>query len=273
MGKHHCGEAAWASKISNADPSVKEGCVVEVRQTFRSVNKMAEAVLLVGQKGIVKVLDTDGYAQVHFLDHAGALQWISYDNMRNLSLVQTPPSTPKPVAGAVSTTSITKQKHKFGGLGKSQIMKVRSLAALASARSKTTGVDPSSGSSSTQQSSVVKEQPSKGIAALVRNSKASQQERQKFEALAACRADAQIEYKQDGKTAASHPGSYKRYEAYAKATTIPEALVLGASGSDIVYDFKLGVLKIIHNGTPSAEGDRRFNALVNNWKRRAEGEC
>merc|ERR1712066_854715 len=51
--KHHCGEAAWTS---NADPNVKEGCVVEVRQAFRLTNKVAEANLLVGQKGIVKLI-------------------------------------------------------------------------------------------------------------------------------------------------------------------------------------------------------------------------
>lgn len=64
-------------------------------------------------------------------------------------------------------------------------------------------------------------------------------------ALASCFADAQIQYKADGKTQKSHPDSYQRYASYAKAKTLQEALLLGATSEDIVYDFNLGLLKII----------------------------
>merc|ERR1712190_692654 len=101
----------------------------------------------------------------------------------------------------------------------------------------------------------------------------SESERQKYEALAACFADAQIEYKADGKTASSHANSYQRYAAYAKATTFSEALSLGATGPDIFYDFKLGLLSIIDKGNPSAECDSRFHRLSNAWKCRAQGQA
>merc|ERR1712048_719368 len=77
----------------------------------------------------------------------------------------------------------------------------------------------------------------------------------------------------DGKTANSHPNSYQRYAAYAKATTFSEAVSLGASGPDIFYDFKLGVLSIIDKGNPSAECDSRFQRLSNAWKCRAQGQA
>merc|ERR1719206_1729565 len=87
-----------------------------------------------------------------------------------------------------------------------------------------------------------------------------------LEELIACMGNAQIEYKPDGKTQATHPGSYERYQAYAKATTFDEALDLGARAADITYDYQYGLIKIITNGNPLDGTTGRFDKLVVKWK-------
>jgi hypothetical protein len=84
--------------------------------------------------------------------------------------------------------------------------------------------------------------------------------------LTSCIGNAQIEYKHEGKTLATHPGSYERYTAYAKATTFDEALEFGARAADIMYDYQCGLIKIITKGNHLDGTTGRFDRLVSKWK-------
>lgn len=98
--------------------------------------------------------------------------------------------------------------------------------------------------------------------------------KQVLEQLCRCSEGTQIAYVPGGKTAESHKGSYRRYEKYAKATTLKEALELGSGSADIVYDLQMGLLSITGNKRkgplPSAakmeaEAQDRFGRLCAKW--------
>lgn len=74
-----------------------------------------------------------------------------------------------------------------------------------------------------------------------------------------------ISYRPDAKTAISHPKSYGRYQAYAKAKTFKEAMDLGASSADINFDFKSGFIALL--GGPMREGPPESGDCTNRWDR------
>jgi hypothetical protein len=94
-----------------------------------------------------------------------------------------------------------------------------------------------------------------------------------WQALAACSSDAQIKFAKDGKTATSHKKSYERYAAYSMASTLPQAMELGASGQDILYDYQAGLIQILTNGSPLLGGtdeSSRYDKLRSHWASMAD---
>jgi len=93
--------------------------------------------------------------------------------------------------------------------------------------------------------------------------------------LCRCTESTPISYVPGGKTASSHRGSYERYERYAQATTLKEALELGACAGDMLYDIQAGLLIIPESESlgpvPKAEkfgkeaGAGRFGRLRTKW--------
>mmetsp|Transcript_19336 Transcript_19336/g.56186 ORF Transcript_19336/g.56186 Transcript_19336/m.56186 type:complete len:727 (-) Transcript_19336:119-2299(-) len=97
--------------------------------------------------------------------------------------------------------------------------------------------------------------------------------RKALEAFVACTNDTEVVYAPSAKTAATHPGSYERYSAYSQARTLGEALSLGSSGSDLLYDWQAGFLKIGNSkrrqSMPTADedlGSGRFGRLATRWR-------
>mmetsp|Transcript_19346 Transcript_19346/g.56213 ORF Transcript_19346/g.56213 Transcript_19346/m.56213 type:complete len:711 (+) Transcript_19346:72-2204(+) len=110
-----------------------------------------------------------------------------------------------------------------------------------------------------------------------------------LEAFLMCGEGTPIKYVPNAKTAASHKGSYERYAAYSKAKTLSEALELGSSSSDLLYDWQAGFLKISASRTPKNAmkrrrrssssspsfvdedvGSSRFGRLLGRWRRTLE---
>lgn len=94
------------------------------------------------------------------------------------------------------------------------------------------------------------------------------------ETLAKCNGNTPVEFVPDGKTQASHASSYERYAAYAKARTLREAVELGASGQDILFDYNKGFLKLIGapkvmEPLPQHDLDR-VDRLILKWRRTVE---
>lgn len=90
-----------------------------------------------------------------------------------------------------------------------------------------------------------------------------------LERLVQCTDDTAVQYKAGGKTAESHPGSYERYLAYSKAKTLGQALELGASAGDLLYDVRTGLLSIAgeRRRGRAAHADTRFGRLALKWSR------
>merc|ERR1712151_496916 len=62
--------------------------------------------------------------------------------------------------------------------------------------------------------------------------------------LALCTEETQICFVPNGKNESNYAKSYQRYEKYAHATTLIEALNCGAKNSDLLFDFQKGFLKL-----------------------------
>jgi len=96
-----------------------------------------------------------------------------------------------------------------------------------------------------------------------------------YEALAKCTTRSKIQFKPDGKTATSHKNSYERYQKYAVAETFEQALALGASGQDILYDFQSGFVTVVGTDVPAGEVDNdngRARKFLQHCKKRYERE-
>ena len=86
--------------------------------------------------------------------------------------------------------------------------------------------------------------------------------------LSECTGQTAVSFKVDGKTVHSHPGSDERYQGYAGATTMDEALSLGATSADLAHDFGKGLLTIVSGPFREKfdmDSPSRFDKIVCKW--------
>jgi len=214
------GEAS--AKAGTGAKEFKQGDLVEVQRAFESHNTRDGVSLTVGERGLIKHVDSDGDAQIYFLDHAAKLQWVLRRDFEKLRVLIVPAGEPK------KTTPPVQQKVQRPA-PVSDVMGLKQ-----------------------------KDESTKPVNFAV------------FEVFAGCTGSTPINYKVNGKTATSHKGSYERYAVYSQATTLNQAMELGAKSADIIYDYLNGMLTIVSEGVApadSAEGDGRFDKLARTWRR------
>lgn len=82
-----------------------------------------------------------------------------------------------------------------------------------------------------------------------------------LQTLVKCTDETPVRFQLGAKTAKGFAKSWERYEAYSKATTLKQALELGASPGDIVFDCQKGFLTV--SGEPTRKTPVSSGTIVN----------